>query len=302
MIPRIVTLDLETTGLQPLLNRAIEVAAVRWIDGRPAEHFHTLVHPGEPIDPASTAIHGITDADVADAPPMETVLPRLLAFLGGDPIAAHNAPFDLAFLTVAALTAGLRLPAFDLVDTLPLSRAAFPELPSHRLTSLSAALELGGTEFHRALADAETAGRLLFRCLDALEARRAARETLAPTVLAENPAGYGPAGTATVETGAEDPLGKFRVRFDPHAEVPIPRKLRNLGRGLAEGRDVVVHYPTATGGVFPREVTPRDVVHLMGRNYLRAVCLQTREERTYRLDRIRRVDLVPQGSSLRLPF
>ncbi len=84
-----VILDTETNGL---FGRILEVAVIDACTGKVL--LDTLVNPGERIDPDSTLIHGITDDDVADAPPWSEVVPKLLKVTRGRQILAYNADYD----------------------------------------------------------------------------------------------------------------------------------------------------------------------------------------------------------------
>lgn len=84
--------DLETTGLRPDEDRITEVGAVKVRGGVVLGEFQTLVHPGVTVPPAITAVTGISDALVADAPPLSAVLPMFVEFLEGTVLVAHNAP------------------------------------------------------------------------------------------------------------------------------------------------------------------------------------------------------------------
>jgi DNA polymerase-3 subunit epsilon len=91
-------LDFETTGLSPGRDRVVEVAVVRVEPGRePQLVLDTLVNPRRPM--ACTEIHGITDADVADAPEFAEIADDVLAAIGGCALAAYNVYFDMKFLT-----------------------------------------------------------------------------------------------------------------------------------------------------------------------------------------------------------
>src|SRR5260370_9960669 len=91
-------LDFETTGLSPGRDRVVEVAIVRVEPGqKPRLVLDTLVNPRRRM--ACTEIHGITDADVADAPEFAEIADDLLAALGGCALAAYNDYFDMKFLT-----------------------------------------------------------------------------------------------------------------------------------------------------------------------------------------------------------
>jgi DNA polymerase III epsilon subunit family exonuclease len=95
----LIILDLETTGLSAYKDRVTEIAAVKVHNGEIIDEFHTLVNPGFPIPKHITRITGITDSMVADAPQINQVLPSLKDFLGEDVIVAHNAGFDMKFLS-----------------------------------------------------------------------------------------------------------------------------------------------------------------------------------------------------------
>ncbi|RSZ61047.1 3'-5' exonuclease [Massilia atriviolacea] len=159
----IVMLDFETTGLSPAYgDRITEVAALRIVDGRVTERFVSLVNCGATIPPFISALTGISQAMVDGAPPVERVLPQLLAFIGSDALSAHNASFDEKFLHAEAGRLGM-VPAHQgLVCSLKLSRRVFPGLSSYKLGLLSGQL---GIRFrsaaHRAEADAEVAADLL---------------------------------------------------------------------------------------------------------------------------------------------
>jgi len=97
--PEFVVVDCETTGLDPAQDALVEVAALRFRKGVLVNTFETLVNPGRPIPATASAVHLITDADVADAPDDETALWDLSEFVGHAVVVAHNANFDRAFLT-----------------------------------------------------------------------------------------------------------------------------------------------------------------------------------------------------------
>ena len=152
-----VALDLETTGLMAETDRIVEIGAVRFLaDGREIGRFQRLVNPQRPMSPAAYAIHGLSDADLADAAPAHEILPEFLVFLG-DPgatsLIAHNAAFDAGFLGRELGRAGLPAPTHSLFDTLALARRRLPDLASHRLDYLARALGLDSSDAHRALAD-----------------------------------------------------------------------------------------------------------------------------------------------------
>ncbi len=104
-----VVVDLETTGGSPASSGITEIGAVKVRGGEVLGELHTLVNPRELIPPFIAVLTGITDAMVATAPHIETVLPAFLDFARGCVLVAHNAPFDLGFLKAACESLGLRL-------------------------------------------------------------------------------------------------------------------------------------------------------------------------------------------------
>ncbi len=94
----IVAVDLETTGLSPLVDRIIEIAAVKLTSKGDIEVYHQLINPMTVIRPENAQIHGLTNADLEHAPTLKRPLRQLWDFVGRSPLLAHNALFDSAFL------------------------------------------------------------------------------------------------------------------------------------------------------------------------------------------------------------
>jgi DNA polymerase III epsilon subunit-like protein len=86
-----VVLDTETTDLDGFV---VEVAVLDAATGEVL--LDSLVNPGCPVHPQARWVHGISDADLADAPPLAEVWPRLLAVTAGRSVLAYNAEFDRA--------------------------------------------------------------------------------------------------------------------------------------------------------------------------------------------------------------
>jgi len=92
-------IDLETTGINVASDRIVEISVLKINPNRKEEWLTTRVNPGMPIPPKSTAIHGITDKDIADAPSFKEIAKNLAAFLEGTDLAGFNAvKFDIPVL------------------------------------------------------------------------------------------------------------------------------------------------------------------------------------------------------------
>ena len=166
--------DVETTGWAPDQAGITEVGAVRVHDGRVIAEYNSLVNPGTPVPTAITELTGISDQMLASAPPVAAVLPGLLAFAEGSVIAAHNAPFDLGFLTAACSGMGRAWPAFEVLDTVRLARhlmATPQEVPDRKLATLASFFGTPVRPSHRALDDARATAAVLGRLLARLEDR-----------------------------------------------------------------------------------------------------------------------------------
>lgn len=151
-----VVVDLETTGRAADGTGITEIGAVKVRGGEPHGEFATLVNPGERIPPYITVLTGITEAMVAPAPMIDSVLPAFLEFARGAVLVAHNAPFDVGHLKAACARHGYPWPAPRVLDTAALARRvlARDEVPNRRLGTLATYFRTPRQPCHRALADA----------------------------------------------------------------------------------------------------------------------------------------------------
>lgn len=167
-----VVVDVETTGWAADKAQITEIAAVRVSGGHLLGQFSSLVNPGSAIPERVAALTGISDALVAAAPPLDRVMPAFLAFARGCVLIAHNAPFDVGFLTAACQACGLPWPDFPVVDTVELARWALgeDEVPNCKLSTLAAFFGARTTPQHRALADALATADVLLGLLPRVSA------------------------------------------------------------------------------------------------------------------------------------
>jgi DNA polymerase-3 subunit epsilon len=162
-----VVLDVETTGGSPATSSLTEVAAARYRGGEMLGSYQTLVKPDERIPPFITALTGISDLMVADAPTIGAMLPSFLEFLGGAVVVGHNVRFDLAFLNHALVSTGRDPLQNANVDTLALARRLVRDMvPNCKLGTLAACLDLSHRPSHRALNDVLATGDLLHHLLE----------------------------------------------------------------------------------------------------------------------------------------
>ncbi len=259
-----VAFDTETTGLWAPTNRILEVGAVRFsLAGPSFESFHELVNPQCHIPKEVIPIHGITDAMVADARLAHEVLPDFIAFCGTERVLiAHNAPFDMSFLSCEFARAGLPLPPNPILDTVSLCQRVFPGLQSYSLESLSRQFLQIPSQKHRALADAELVRQLFLTC--------------AAKIIS---------GTPGVELSAALPV----LHLQPwQAEtINLPNRYSDIAAAIASHLYLEVEYHAQGKTPHTRTVLPRRLYSQRGVLYLVAHCQLAEEERTFRLDRIK---------------
>lgn len=145
-----IVLDFETTGLSAGKDKIIQIGAVKYKNHRRVDTLYLLVDPQCTIPRKITSITGIRNEDVEGAPVIEEVAQQLVAFIDGLTIVAHNAPFDMGFLY--ALEKVVSVPSYTVIDTVKLAKKVIRNIPNHKLTTLSAFLELEHNA-HDALGD-----------------------------------------------------------------------------------------------------------------------------------------------------
>ncbi|OGR68342.1 MAG: hypothetical protein A2081_01985 [Elusimicrobia bacterium GWC2_61_19] len=161
-------IDVETTGLSPRAARVCEVAAISFRGSDRVAELAELVNPGAPIPAEVSKIHGITDEMVKDSPSFAAVAPRLLALLENSVIVAHNAEFDIAFLSAELERVGLKFPKLHVVDTLAIARKNW-KFQSNRLGKIAAELNISNGGWHRALSDVEMTRKIFEHFISAFK-------------------------------------------------------------------------------------------------------------------------------------
>lgn len=163
----LVIFDFETTGLSPNMgDRAIEIGAVRLVNGEVSEHFQALMNPGKRISAFIEDYTGITNDMLVDADSCEHVMDRFADFIADDNLIAHNASFDMRFLDAEFERIGRNYSA-DFSCSLLLSRRIFQEAHSHKLGELVRFANIKSSgDFHRALYDSEMTAKVWMAMLE----------------------------------------------------------------------------------------------------------------------------------------
>lgn len=258
----LVFLDVETTGLRPEFgDRLIEVAVLKTRGLEEVDRFTSLINPQRPLDPGAMAVNGITPAMVFHAPTFPQVLSHLHPFLTGTIIVAHNAPFDLGFLRSEYALAGQTLQIGPVLDTVMLARRQY-RFNSNSLGNIARTLHIATPNAHRAMGDVLTM-LAIFRhfCHDLT---KHTHPLVADLIKLQ--------GGEVLLSQAEPPL-------EPTHPIQM---------ALDQARKVQIQYRHKEGYTSQRVIRP---ISRNG-NYLIAFCELKQEQRTFRLDRIIKMELL----------
>lgn len=268
-----VIFDFETTGMSPIYgDRICEIGAVKVKGKETLGQIDTLINPQRSISPGATAINGITDEMVADAPLIQEVLPEFLKFIEDAVLVAHNVRFDLSFLAAAVYEQQWDpLPNF-LIDTLTLSRKLYAGYSRHSLDELRYRFQIFYPGVHRGLGDSLTTRDVLWIFLEEIQNRHG--------------------GEFEYVLKYHGPPYVFPAQVNLGL-TPYPTELREaLEVAIQERRSLFIEYiPEGQRRPNSRVIDPYFLVQKGQYSYLRAYCHLRRDVRTFRLDRITRLHL-----------
>ena len=189
---------------------------------------------GAGFDNFNIGIHGITAHDVRDAPDWPSSLVRILDFIDGDIVVAHNAAFDAGALREACDFAGLAWPTIDYTCTLVMSRALL-DLPAYKLPWVAEALDIPSFDHHESGADA-TAAALIAIAL--AESRGATTLQDLVTCAGVRMGRIDPdswSGTRKASSPARVRLDLHRLEVDPNGPM-VGGSFVSRGRSLGSGK------------------------------------------------------------------
>lgn len=169
----VIVLDFETTGLSPNMgDRAIEIGAVKLINGEVVDTFQELMNPGVRVSSFIESYTGITNHMLRAAPSCTEVMAQFCAFITGSQLVAHNASFDKRFLDAELERLKLKFSG-QFACSMLIARRLIQDAPTHKLGDLirHKRIEHDGV-FHRALADAQMTAKLWMVMIKELEDKR----------------------------------------------------------------------------------------------------------------------------------
>ncbi len=148
-----VFVDIETTGGSYRNSRVLEVAAIRYEKGEVVNEFTTLLNPDTHIPQSITALTGISERDVVEAPGFNDIADQLMEIMDGAVFIAHNVRFDYSFLKQEFAAIGINFSP-KLLCTVRLSRRLYSYEKGHSLAKLIERHNIPVIDRHRALEDA----------------------------------------------------------------------------------------------------------------------------------------------------
>ncbi len=155
-----IAVDVETTGTLSHVDHIVEIAGVKFCEGKVVGEFSSLINPGCTMPKEASNVNGITDDMLCDKPTIEKVLPSFSAFCGSQVLVAHNALFDFQFLALGMERHQCAGPQGPMLDTYSLSKTILPGMSNYKLSTLAEYFKITSSGFHRAKHDAFACGKL----------------------------------------------------------------------------------------------------------------------------------------------
>jgi DNA polymerase-3 subunit epsilon len=220
---REIIFDTETTGLDPRLDRIIEIGCLELVDHFPTGRtFHVYINAqGRPVHPDALQVHGITDAFLADKPSFPEIAAQLQEFFGDATLIAHNAGFDIGFINAEFERLGISpIGRERMLDTLMLARRRHPMGPNS-LDALCRRYSIDNAHRtkHGALLDAELLAEVYIEMIGGRQ-----------TALGLDIELSGPGATATIEiditvTARERPLPPRLTEIERAAHARLVERI-----------------------------------------------------------------------------
>lgn len=152
---RLIVFDTETTGRDPMQDDIIQIAAIEMVGGKEQRRFNRYIQTSRSLA-ETQEIHHITPEVLKEkGEAADVVLKAFVAFVGeGATVIAHNAPFDIEMLRQNLLRhTNIKIPEWDVMDTLVLCRKLYPQERSYRLEALLERFSIEGENSHNAMDD-----------------------------------------------------------------------------------------------------------------------------------------------------
>ncbi|MCX5707205.1 MAG: exonuclease domain-containing protein [Candidatus Omnitrophica bacterium] len=260
--------DTETTGIDPSTgDRIVEIAAVRLKGEERLATFQSLINCGRDISEAAFNVNKISQDMLKGAPTPNLVIPNFLDFIGSSCLCSYNAGFDLEFLNSELKILGKpALSGVAVVDILKIARRIIPGLERYALWFVADKLGIKAEQQHRALADVELTLGVFNKLKEVLKTK---------DIL-----------------DFDKFLGLFSI--DPLVLDNVNnQKIAQIQEAIDLRLKLKIKYLSgASAAVTEREVVPKEIKRENNRNYLVGYCCLRREERSFRIDSILRLEII----------
>lgn len=264
----LVALDLETTGLSPLVDKIIEIAAIKINSQGEVFRFHSLINPLIDIPEFTIQFHGLNNSDLVGAPTIKKPLKELWQFCERLPIVAHNSSFDLGFLIKASHDFQLEFPPLDIYDSCRWARALFkqidPRPENYKLNTICEFFQVS-LKHHEALEDT-------LACLKIMAGMQRLKSDQSEEMLKSF--------VFRLSAFDKNDCFNFSTRLNKLAELVKDKKLLNL------------EYKSSNSKALTRPVRPIGLMPLPKGPVLFAECLLSGMNKSFLLKKIRNYDIL----------
>lgn len=274
-ISDIIAVDVETTGLNPELDRICEISLLKIKNNNLVEKFTSLINPEIKIPEKISEITGIKDKDVESAPKFKDITEKIYKFIDGEILLCHNAGFDISFLKKEFERAGFQFPEIKIIDTYLIAKNFF-QFKKNSLHALSKLYNLNRMTEHRAEDDAKATFEIFKIFCRELEKRY---RSISLNLLF---------------------LFRYQKNFFLKKIIfdinQIENKiysdkviLEKIEKALIEKREILIRYMNIKKEITERKIIPLEIVNENGVRYLKGFCQLKKEERKFRIDRIKKI-------------
>lgn len=255
-------LDIETTGLSPWFgDRICQIAVIMTEGKRIKRTLDLLLDPERELSPSAVHVNGLDGKALIGKPRFADIADDVYEALQDSIVVCHNAKFDIQFLDNEFRKLGRTIEFPNLIDTLLMARSHY-DLPSYSLDHLSKDFQVSTyLQGSRAFADAITMKNLFFTMVDSLKA---------------------------IDKPLDDLIGIYNSPAWPREGIYLPT---DLSEAIHSGKKLFIQYMDKDGGISERWISPKEVIGLADYLYLQAYCHTREAERTFRLDRILKVEI-----------
>lgn len=271
----VVAFDLEMTGLSPLFDKIIEIAAVKVNSDRSIEYFHRLVNPQIDIPQKTIEYHGITNEDVKSSPGIKKPLKEFVNFYGDFPLIAHNAQFDIGYIVKANYENGNKFSLSSVFDSCKFSRALYKKEKENRpenfkLSSLATYFNIE-LNHHQALDDAYVCLEIFARCLKEYNKRKS---------------------SSNFDKHFKELAFLFKLNsFKKATDYILPKKLQSMKEVLKEQIECKIQYKGGTNGSEYRPIRPISILPMPQGLVLYAKCLISNYNKHFLVKKIKSIDV-----------